>query len=531
ALRTADISPLPGLAVAAARSRKPDLAWEALERNLARGLLDHLTAQPLDPEERKRELAMLERLNLLDRQIDELRGRRPQTAADRQRVEAAEAERDAAQVDLAKFQAGLTALHGVTAGEVYPLARIQTQIPDGAALVAWVDLPHVSNWHDPKGDHWACLVKRTGEPVWVQLAGTGPRDAWTDEDDRLRHRFRRSLEERRPKEDWRDLKERLARQRFGPLADHLQGVRHLIILPSAEMAGIPVEALSDLTVTYAPSGTMFAWLRDRPAAGNKLPARHLLALGDPAFKTGPDGPVPLPGSRQELAGIARLFDESKQLMGPKASEEALAGLAAEAGGLGRFPYLHFATHGVLDKQRPMRSALLLARGSGPGSAGGKNAYDDRLTAERMLRQWKLDAELVTLSACQTGLGRDAGGDGYLGFSQALFVAGARSLVVSLWEVDDTATSLLMTRFYENLMGLPKGLPGGPLEAKSKAEALKEAKEWLSRLRPDEVDQLAAGLPRTGTRGRVVPKAATEKAHPSYEHPYYWSGFILIGDPR
>ena len=80
----------------------------------------------------------------------------------------------------------------------------------------------------------------------------------------------------------------------------------------------------------------------------------------------------------------------------------------------------------------------------------------RLSAAE-LSNWKLDADMVVLSACQTGLGQPAGGEGYLGFSQALFLAGARSVVLSLWRVDDEATSLLMVRFYENLLGKRSGL--------------------------------------------------------------------------
>src|SRR5205085_1784005 len=78
---------------------------------------------------------------------------------------------------------------------------------------------------------------------------------------------------------------------------------------------------------------------------------------------------------------------------------------------------------------------------------------------------------VVLSACESGLGRYAGGEGYLGFAQALFVKGARSLVLSLWKVDDDATALLMTRFYQDLLGARAGMRS-PLR---KAEALAEAK--------------------------------------------------------
>ena len=78
--------------------------------------------------------------------------------------------------------------------------------------------------------------------------------------------------------------------------------------------------------------------------------------------------------------------------------------------------------------------------------------DGRLTAEQIVRTWDLDADLVVLSACESGLGRYAGGEGYLGFAQPLFARGARSLVLSLWKVDDDATALLMARFYRNLLG-------------------------------------------------------------------------------
>ena len=109
-----------------------------------------------------------------------------------------------------------------------------------------------------------------------------------------------------------------------------------------------------------------------------------------------------------------------------------------------------------------------------------------------MRTWKLDADLVSLSGCETGLGKESGGEGFLGFSQALFVAGARSLLLSLWKVDDRATMLLMTRFYQNMLGKYEEVrsiseavyePGTPIP---KAEALREAKIWLRQLTADQV---------------------------------------------
>ena len=559
ARRTAESSPYPALAAAAARGGKPGDAWHALEQNLARGLLDDLSARPLSADERGREQELLGRLDLLDRQVAALPADGG-TDAERKAADELRRQRDAAQAEFVRFQADLASRYGVPAGEVYDLAHIQARLREDTALLAWVDLSDQDRRADPKGDHWACLVRHRGAPVWVRLSGTGPDGAWNDEDDRLPARARVAFGNRPADRagQWNDLARRLARQRVVPLEEHLQGgaefppVRHLIVLPSHQMRRIPAEALTDkLTVSYAPSGTMFAWLREhRPAAGREVPPASLLAFGDPEFQPAggaeasspkavgpesggrPESFAPLPGTRQELMGLARVFSSPQLFMGPAASERSLDRLAA-SGDLRTFPYLHFATHGVLDDQRPMRSALILAQDRPHDSLSaalkGQAPHEGRLTAERILRGWKLDAELVTLSACQSGLGKYVGGEGYLGFSQALFLAGARSMVVSLWQVDDTATALLMTRFYENLLGTPeksvKPLP--------KAEALAEAKQWLRGLRPDEVEQLTKDLPTRGTRGRLEPRKAPEGPSPvrSYEHPYFWSGFILIGDPE
>jgi CHAT domain-containing protein/tetratricopeptide (TPR) repeat protein len=542
---TADISPLPALAALATRAGKSAAAWQALEQNLARGLLDDVSARPLNAEDRRREQELLGRLDLLDRQVA------AHPAADEWRRQ-----RDAAQTEFVRFQADLAARYGVAAGKVDDLRDIQARLREDAALLAWVDLTGRTKEADPRGDHWACLVRKRGLPVWVRLPGSGPEGAWTDEDDRLASRTRRAFATRPgdASPPFKDLARRLYRQRLAPLDEHLQAtdnlpaVGHVIVLPSAHMAGVPLEALTEqLSVSYAPSGTMFAWLQER-RPGSEAPSASLLAVGDPAFqrarddgglaKVNPpgagrarDGFAPLPGTRRELLGIARVFSKTQLLMGARASAHDLDQLAA-SGGLRAFRYLHFATHGVLDDKRPLRSALILAPDRPPDlppALDGKQPPDSRLTAERILRGWKLDADLVTLSACDTALGKYSGGEGYLGFSQALFLAGARSLVLSLWQVDDAATALLMARFYENLLGTPEGT----VKPTSKAEALAEAKRWLRRLGPEEVRLLTKDLPTRGTRGRVEPRAKADSpaAVASYEHPYYWSGFILVGDPR
>jgi CHAT domain-containing protein len=189
------------------------------------------------------------------------------------------------------------------------------------------------------------------------------------------------------------------------------------------------------------------------------------------------------------------------------------------------------------------SSLILSQDALPKDAlpkVGEPYIDGKLSAREVLDYWKLDAELVTLSACETAIGKDGGGDGMLGFAQAFLTAGARSVCLSLWKVDDSAAALLMTRFYQNLLGKRPGLDK-PL---GKAAALDEAKRWLRELSSEEALKLTAAMTKgvvRGERGKdeelklVVPAAdakepAAKDAKP-FAHPRYWAAFILIGDPN
>jgi CHAT domain-containing protein len=245
----------------------------------------------------------------------------------------------------------------------------------------------------------------------------------------------------------------------------------------------------------------------------------------------------LPGTRIEIAGLGKLFadDQVTLLADSDASEQRLV-LLRESGELARFRYLHLATHGQVNRASNFESALILAQdhlSTADDVAAGAAFYDGRLTANEILKQWKLNAELVTLSSCESGLGREGGGEGFLGFAQALLLAGSRSVCLSLWEVDDTATALLMDRFYQNLLGKRAGLES-PLP---KAEALAEAKRWLRSLTVKQAAELAASLSHGVARGaghkttvvKLPPPTAPDPAAHPYEHPYYWAAFVLIGD--
>jgi hypothetical protein len=261
-----------------------------------------------------------------------------------------------------------------------------------------------------------------------------------------------------------------------------------------------------------------------------------------AARAGGEGFAPLPGTRYEVEALDRLFKSddrlARTLLGAGASEPELDRLAT-SGELGRFAFIHLATHGVIDEGVPARSAVILTQAGLPDpleqALSHKPVFDGRLSVREIQRGWELKAELVTLSACETALGRDAGGEGFLGFTQALLISGTRSVVLSQWKVDDKATALLMARFYQDILGKRPGL-SGPMP---KAEALHEAKQWLRDLTADEVGSALAAL----DRGAVRPLAegsggAAQGASPAsksggvrpYAHPYYWAAFILVGDP-
>jgi CHAT domain-containing protein len=239
-----------------------------------------------------------------------------------------------------------------------------------------------------------------------------------------------------------------------PLERSLEGSRALIIVPDGVLYYVPFEALQAagssrylferFPISYAPSATSLAALEQAsPPARQKT----LLAFGDPVYtrpeaagqrgaERGPDLGA-LPYTRDEVLGIASLFPkgESAVYLGAKANQEAVK---AEA--LDRYRYIHFATQGILDESHPSRSGLALTAGDGDGGV----LQVDRITGLR------IQADVVTLSACSTGLGELVSGEGMLGLVRSFLYAGASSVAVSLWNVNDAATSTLMKEFYRNL---------------------------------------------------------------------------------
>jgi tetratricopeptide (TPR) repeat protein len=653
------------LAALQARLGQPSEAWQALEEDLGRGLLDELAARAdrrLAPAERARLRELTSALERLDRLVETAPQGLDQSERTK-RFEELKRQRELASIALGEFQTKLVQDHGALAGQVATLKEIQAALPADAALVAWVDIPPAGpSAADPDGEHWGVVVRSRGIPTWIAIAGTGKDGLWTKDDTGLAGRVRTELRRRRGggAADLGPVVVQLQCQRLEPLAKALGGgadgppaARRLIVLPSRAMSGIPIEALlagdDTRTISYAPSATVFKYLREQPRPD---PDAGLLALGDPVYER-PDAsskPLPLPdrgllvnvvvpgsnaatlglkpgdvllayngialnneddlkvvaegdrpiavdvwrdgrssrrelaagklgvvidprpaleaiagnrklqrvlmaarggsdkfaslpGTRYEVEALAKLFQRADRptrvLLSTDASEPELERIATSSE-LGRFSFIHLATHGVIDQDNPARSAVILTQTGLPDpleqALNHKPVFDGRLSVREIQRGWELKAELVTLSACETALGREAGGEGFVGFTQALLMSGARSVCLSLWTVDDTATALLMQRFDANLLGRRPGL-SGPLP---KAEALREAKSWLRGLRRAEVLAVAAQLSGGVERGKATKArqpAEIAAAIPAggandqpYAHPHFWAAFVLAGDP-
>lgn len=270
--------------------------------------------------------------------------------------------------------------------------------------------------------------------------------------------------------------------------------KRLMVSPEGPLGRIPFAALApDLVVSYQASGTTLGvLLEERGRRGERV-----LALGDPDYgarydatafdvhapptvatagKTRGSRLVPLPGTRAEAKAVGDVV-----LLGRDASEAGLRAALAARGG--RWRAVHFACHGLVHRERPMLSALALTP---------DEENDGFLTVLDVLRL-ELPADLVVLSACETGSGRVAAGEGIVGLTRAFMFAGAPRVVCSLWKVDDEATRALMTKFYE-LWHPPSGAASlGP------AAALRQAQAFV-------------------------------RAQAPWRHPYYWAAWVLWGLP-
>ena len=321
----------------------------------------------------------------------------------------------------------------------------------------------------------------------------------------------------------------LSQSLLAPVASQL-GSKRLVVVADGALQYIPFAMLPDPLagnsqplivdheVVSLPSASALAIQRTE-LAGRQPAPKMLAVIADPVFdrtdvrvKTGSSGAtdkdqIASTADSRSLEHIADTSDDKtgrmviRRLAFTRQEADGLLALAPKAsslretdfqanrtnvmnGDLAEYRYVHFATHGLLDSERPGLSALVLSTVDENGKA-----RDGFLRANDIYNM-KLPAELVVLSACQTGLGKEVKGEGLIGLTRGFMYAGARRVVVSLWSVNDKATADLMTRFYRRM--------------------LKEGQRPAAALRAAQVEMWR---------------------QKQWQSPYYWAAFTMQGEWR
>ena len=303
---------------------------------------------------------------------------------------------------------------------------------------------------------------------------------------------------------------RLAHLVVEPVADQIAGARRILVAPDGALAYLPfamlpgpprghaapAALLDDHDVVMLPSASALAALRARRPRRAAPPRIAILAdpvygAGDPRLPPGPAGVRAGTPRLHELARLPFAADEAAAIAAivPADRVRVATGLDARrdlitSGALGDYDILHIAAHGLVNARHPDLSGLVLAM------VDARGADQDGFLRLHELYQLEIGADLVTLSGCETALGREIRGEGMIGLSRAFLHAGARRVVASLWQIHDRATAELMRRFYAGM--LERGL--------RPAAALREAQR--------------------GVRDQTP-----------YASPYFWAAFVLQGDDQ
>ena len=383
--------------------------------------------------------------------------------------------------------------------EPVTLAKIRAALPRDAALVEFVhyhrfDARQVSHaWQE---EHYvAYLVTPQGPPQWVALGKAAPIDAAVDA-------VLAAMPNDGSPEAAKAALQRLDVLVFAPIRARLANVSHVILAPDGKLNLVPFEALLDPQKHYELEQRLVSYVttgRDllRLAAPH-APRSPAVIVAAPDFGPLPSAAsssaasfAPLPGALAEATDLQKYFPHPP-LTGGNATKQALSALTGPA-------ILHVATHGFYTRAPVTPPTGLLPPQSddpaedldraGLAMAGANQGAGGIVTARELAGFDWWGTQLVVLSACETGVGVVASGDGVYGMRRALLLSGAESQVVSLWSVDDLSTRELMRDYYGELA-----------RGTGRAEALRQAQLRLLR-------------------------------QPRYAHPYYWAAFIPAGDWR
>jgi CHAT domain-containing protein/Tfp pilus assembly protein PilF len=287
-----------------------------------------------------------------------------------------------------------------------------------------------------------------------------------------------------------------------------KNINKIVIIPDDALYLFPFETLmteadgrewliKEYNIAYIPSLSSSRELLERSRSGRSLKRqKDILAIGDPDYGANElDGGAAAAASSlpaasadkdfqfQRLAYSGQEVQEIAALFKPQRSDVLLREQATEekfkSKDLSNYRILHFAAHAVIDNKKPSRSAIVLNLDQDP--------MEDGFIQMREVFNLKLQADLVVLSACETGLGRLLRGEGIEGLNRAFFYAGASSVLLSLWAINDQASYQLLERFYVHL---------------------RSSNSIMSALREAKLEMINSGV---------------------LDHPYYWAGFIVTGE--
>jgi CHAT domain-containing protein/Tfp pilus assembly protein PilF len=342
--------------------------------------------------------------------------------------------------------------------------------------------------------------------------------------------------EPRDADAWRRPAAKLYQSLIGPAAPFLRAqpdVRELIIVPDGALHRTPFEVLLEPTkrpvtgspklpylvkryaISYAPSATVLKNLNDEQKEKRRnlpKPRKALIAFADPQYDQTAAEKSPstmailraggnekqwkfnrLVNSEREAKGIAKVFVGAEGAAAVYLQDQAKEENVKAPGRLRDYQVVHFSAHGLINESRPRFSGLVLTLPERTGEGKILEGCEDGILSAYEIFNLKLNAELVTLSACETGLGKEIKGEGLMSLARAFMHAGTPSVLASLWKVDDAGTADLMIDFYQLWR---EGMKVGKRTVRlSKAEALRRA----------QLKAIAAG-----------------------SQPFYWAPFVLVG---
>lgn len=298
-----------------------------------------------------------------------------------------------------------------------------------------------------------------------------------------------------------------------PVADKISGFSNLVIVPDGPISFLPFDALqhngrylvSDFTINHLPSVSVYNHIQ----SPRRKTSKSLLAVASSGFTTNSDNNLgtqnafaALPFTLIEVDSIATNFEaESKTILKNDAVTEA----SIKNISLDQYKYIHFATHGDINEVTPSQSGLILSKKQETEILFG----EDGLLNAKEIASLNLNADLVVLSACNTGMGRVITGEGLLGLQRSFLAAGASSVVSSLWSIYDRSTPLFMQTFYSKLSDYEENDSG----------FINRFLRWSNLSNPKLVNNNALAL-------RDAKLEMIE--HPYYSHPVHWASFVITG---